>query len=227
MKKTIISALVLIFSSSAFALPIFDQTVGFSEPIMLTVHPDSENPNQFWFYPNSYGYCGASQGSPEFSYKSLSVEGKPVVTVNYKLCPVYDTNAVSKAARELHDKNHLNRLSLLKPELISIDSGLWTTWIETFDLKVHYHCTVENKEKQIVSCQMSSTDEKSCRYLYNVFTGFIGGIANGYFSHYYNGVQSSADEKLEKMIRLNTVAFWVRGLQDHPELFSHGWKPQY
>lgn len=226
MKCALLGIFLLCFASIAQSAPIFNEVVGLDEPIFLTIHPDSAEDTQFWFYPSGYYYCREELGQPEFRYVSFLDENKPTVVIDYKLCAQFDANKINRASELLVKKNPLNKLSMLRPEVISID-GLWNHFKDTFQLDLNYHCSVENIAAGRVACQINSQNIRASRHLYNVFTGFIGLITNGYFSHFYAGVEKdSMTGKYNDVRRINQSAFGVRGLQDHSRLFQHGWVPE-
>ena len=206
------------------AKPILDRVVGLSEPVFLSVHPDSENPDQFYFHPMGYDYCGSAAGTPEFLFKSFAIDGTPHTLIEYNLCPYFDPETVAKARKLLGQKNPSAVLSMLHADGTTM-TGLWEGFKGGMDIA--YHCsTVLGSLGQVVACQISTAGEEQATHLHKLFTEWDGLVANGFFTRVIAGVvQNPTTGQMESVLKTITVAFSVSGMKDHPELLKIGWRP--
>lgn len=78
MKVLILLSLLTFGTSKAFALPLLAESAALNVSSNLTLYPDHEDKNKFYFFPNSSRISSNDQGLPMFSFTHWGLKSGPL-----------------------------------------------------------------------------------------------------------------------------------------------------
>jgi hypothetical protein len=77
----------VLFSTSAYALPLLSENAAQNQGSALTLYPDSNNPNLFYFFPNSSKFAvDTASGLPAFGFTYWGLEPAADDAGGYMTC---------------------------------------------------------------------------------------------------------------------------------------------
>jgi len=121
-----ISLSLLLFNQTASALPLLSENAAKRVSEILTLYPDSQDPNKFYYFPNSSRLAQDQNGRPLFSLAYYGLDNEDKTDGGGLLNAVFrlDMNQpMRKAVREFLDQNPHAGLAVLPVKASTVASG--------------------------------------------------------------------------------------------------------